>query len=415
MKYLLINDMYVAGGTEVQSKREMEYFSSVGIEVKYITLDPNFAYHESKQKNHLNIARYKNSLLRIMDRYLLDKQTFLEIKQIIAEFDPDFIHLNNIYLSAPAVYEAVKDHYCFQTIRDFSIVCVKSTCILPDCSVCTGSKDGHCFRKCFPKTLKDFVIFVGRYIALSRNAKLKKKAINQFVCPSQSLTDYCISHGYPTICVNNPFDFTVIKEFQKSHPDNGKLIFIYYGVISEKKGVLRLIDAFNEFAKNLTDVELHIVGKLDGLSEARLLCGDKIKYFGFMPFAQIIKKLEEVYAVIVPSVWIENYPNTVLEGFATDCVVIGSNRGGIPEQIGDQKCLFDVMDQDDIIRRLNYVYGLSEEERIHIYDRQKAYLKSHNRQEDYFSRILKIVEKGKEHNNGTSNSCNLSVLENIDL
>lgn len=389
MKFIIINDYYTAGGCEVQSKRELELFSQKGHIVKYITIDPKLKYHESCQPNHLNLAYHWSQ----KERFICNKRLCNEIKSIIKDFSPDFIHLENIYLSAPAVYQAIKGNFCLQTIRDFSIVCVKSTCIKKDCSICSGINFENCIRNCMPLKIKDFIIFWGRYIALKLNNHYRKLSVNKFISPSKCLTYYCNNHGYNTICINNPFDNAILKNFKKIYAPSQKKIFLYYGVVSERKGVLRIIEAFHIFLSKGNNAELHIIGKLDRIREKDLNCSESIKYFSFMPYPEIIKKLQSVYSVIVPSIWLENYPNTVLEGFATECIVLGSNRGGIPEQIETQECIFDVLNTKDIVRALEFAFSLNDEERFLILEKQKDYLRKHNTQDVYYRKVINILKE----------------------
>lgn len=394
MKYILINDLYVAGGTEIQSKRETEYFLKAGHEVLYITFDPKLKYHEKKSENHINLSQGE----RMIDRFVCNKKTYNELRKIIVEFNPDFIHLNNTYLSAPAIYKAVRGFYCIQTIRDYAYVCPKSTCILNDYSICPGMKYKNCIKNCMPHKPKELLKFFAKYVALKQNRKLQKQSVNFFLSPSQRLTDYCNKHDYDTKCVNNSFDFNLIKDFKKNN-DCGKKIYLYYGMVAEIKGVTKLVEAFKTFAKDKEDVELHIVGRFKDLTIKDLKCDEKIKYFEPVPYDKMLEKLRSVYVVVVPSLWIENYPNTVLEGFATDCIVLGSDRGGMTEQIGDEKRIFDVMNIEEIIETLNYSYNLSEEEKRNILEQQHKYLETHNKQEDYYNRVITVINDGKEKDN----------------
>lgn len=390
MKYILINDLYVAGGTEVQSIRELDYFLQSGHEVLYITFDPKLKYHESKHKNHINLCKRG----KFIDRFICNKKTYNELRKIIIDFKPDFIHLNNTYLSAPAIYKAVQGFYCIQTIRDYAYVCPKSTCILKDYSICQGMKHKNCVKNCMPYKPKEFLKFFAKYIALKQNRKFQKKSVDIFLSPSQRLTDYCNNHEYNTKCVNNSFDFNIVNEFKKVN-NNEKKIYLFYGMVAEIKGVTKLIEAFKNFAEDKKDVELHIVGRLKEMTIKDLKCDDVVKYFGPLPYEKMLEKLQTVYSVIVPSLWIENYPNTVLEGFATDCIVLASNRGGMTEQIENKNCIFDVMSNKDIVRVLNYSYNLDEKDKQILLKQQHNYLETHNKQEDYYNNVLKVIEEGK--------------------
>ena len=392
-RIIIINDLYVAGGTEVQSQRELANFTNNGHEALYITFDSKLKYHESKMKNHINLAKKSN----LLNRYICNIKIYKELKKIIEDFKPDFIHLNNTYLYAPTVYKAVKKYYCIQTLRDYAYVCPKSTCVMKDCSICNGMKYKNCIKECLSYKPKEFVKFFAKYIALKHNKEMQLKSVNQFLSPSQKLTDYCNDHGYNTICLNNPFDFNIINNFEKKE-ENNKKIYLYYGMVARIKGIMQLIEAFKKFSKEKEDVELHIVGRLKELTIQDLDCDNKIKYFKPLSYDKIMEKLQSVYSVVVPSLWMENYPNTVLEGFATKCIVLGSNRGGMIEQINDNNRIFDVMNIDNVIQVLNYSYNLSEKEKKNIYEKQQKYLEEHNTLEDYYNKILLIVQKGKEKN-----------------
>ena len=100
---------------------------------------------------------------------------------------------------------------------------------------------------------------------------------------------------------------------------------------------MQLIKAFNKFAKDKDDVELIIAGsvKADFSKEFERLLSDseKTRYIGKIEHDKIIEFLKDIYVVIVPSLWIENYPGTLLEAILCKCLVVASNRGGMPEML----------------------------------------------------------------------------------
>ena len=54
----------------------------------------------------------------------------------------------------------------------------------------------------------------------------------------------------------------------------------------------------------------------------------------------MIGKLQDAFAVITPSIAFENYPNIGLEAIACNCLVCGTDNGGIPEMAASEKLLF---------------------------------------------------------------------------
>lgn len=396
MKYLIINQCYTYGGTEVQTKREFQDFKRRGIDVRLITLDCSLDLGESCEENHINLVGKEDAFKFDYYRFFIDRGLYKRLVTYITDFNPDYIHLNNIFYSPRAVYKAVRKYRTFQTIRDFRVVCYKNVCIHNDYTACFGYKYDNCFKKCMPHDLKEAIKFLLKAIAIHVNEKVRKNACEIFVCPSQCLTEYCNRHGYKTICVNNPFDVSLLDTFKKQ-VNFEKRIILFYGSLSKFKGVEQLLRAFLNVQRECKNLELHIVGKLDDDVNAEFFWeatrNESIKYCGKQKYDFIIKKLETVFAVIVPSLWLENYPNTALEGTITDCIVCGSNRGGIPEFIVDDRCKFDVLHQDEIEDTIRYLSVVSQEEYIEICKEQKSRFLQNNLQERYYSNIMKLLKE----------------------
>jgi glycosyltransferase involved in cell wall biosynthesis len=67
-------------------------------------------------------------------------------------------------------------------------------------------------------------------------------------------------------------------------------------------------------------------------------------------------------AVVVPSLWHENFPYVILQAFAAGTPVIGAERGGIPELVsaGPHGWLFDPLDADAFSALLAKVHALDD-------------------------------------------------------
>ena len=76
----------------------------------------------------------------------------------------------------------------------------------------------------------------------------------------------------------------------------------------------------------------------------RLLAQSGAIYEGVLTREAIMRKLaqRDAFAVIIPSVAFENYPNVGLEAIVCGCLVCGADNGGIPEMAGDRRLLFEL-------------------------------------------------------------------------
>ena len=385
MKILLINEYQEFGGTELQTKREFNKFKEEGHDVLLITFDQL----NRKIEGNINIIISKNKFSKFFNKFFVNIFIKKKLKKIIMNYNPDYIHLNNIFGCPKTVYSIVKNYKTIQTIRDYGGVCSKTTCVDNNWDECNGYLNSDC-KKCL-KTESMFAKI--RNFGFKGNTKAKKKSVMKFVCPSQALTDKCALNGYNIVCINNPFDFN------KIYVKNKKIVnrkYLYYGLISKIKGIYELYDAFNEFSMNKDDAELVFIGRIDDNDKTflELIANNpKVSYLGLKKNEEILKEFENVYCTVVPSLWIENYPNTVLESKANSTLVIGTNRGGIVEMIHNDNLLFDVKNRNDIIKKLEYTYNLSEEEYYEIVNKNYEEVIKNNSQDAYYSKIIDIYKQ----------------------
>ena len=122
----------------------------------------------------------------------------------------------------------------------------------------------------------------------------------------------------------------------------------YIGSISEHKGVHIAISAVLELGRQ--DLRLHIHGDLeshpDYVKELRAQAGDdpRIVFHGRFESAQLGTVLATVDCLVVPSLWYENTPFSMLEALNFGLPVLASDLGGMSEIVshGSNGLLFPV-------------------------------------------------------------------------
>ena len=400
MKVLIINELAKSGGAEMQTMRECALLQQFGNEARVITLDPNFPSGWISE-THYNISRKDSILKREIQMLLADKKIENELRKIIEDFNPDYIHLNNTKAHALSIFKAVEGYKCLRTIRDYGAVCPNSQSICADLSLCEGYVNcWKCLDKCIAKK-KSLVKEVWKWICFKRRNSAQKKVIKNFACPSQMLTDYCNRFGLKTTCINNPFDFNMLDNHLKQ-TDFKRKIYLYYGQIIGFKGVEQLIEAFAEFSKGKEDVELHLAGTLPDVYKEKFqellnrYNQGNIQYIGKLEYNDMILELLKVHTVVIPSLWIENYPNTALEATAAGCLVLGSERGGMREIIGSNYFIFHVLDKNEFVEKLNYSYNIPQDEYERITTEGQKRVRNNNSFEMYYKRLeecLKNMDK----------------------
>jgi len=126
-------------------------------------------------------------------------------------------------------------------------------------------------------------------------------------------------------------------------------VIIYSGRINSDKGISELIDALI-LLKEKSQIKLLVVGSpfFDGASDDDFTTNLKTKasiikehivFTGFIPYYEMPSYLDLADIAVIPSIWDDPFPTTVLEAQAMALPLIVTNRGGIPEEIGTDNAI----------------------------------------------------------------------------
>ena len=122
-------------------------------------------------------------------------------------------------------------------------------------------------------------------------------------------------------------------------------IMIFSGRINKDKGISELIDAML-LLKDIPNIKLMIIGStffgnataengfVRKLKEKAKAIEKNLVFTGFIPYDQMPSYLQLADIAVIPSIWNDPFPTTVLEAQAMGLPIIASNSGGIPEEVG---------------------------------------------------------------------------------
>ncbi len=134
--------------------------------------------------------------------------------------------------------------------------------------------------------------------------------------------------------------------------------FLYVGEIVEHKGVLFLIKVFNNLAHEYKDIKLLIIGDGTQLNEAKKMAGKAVKLLGRRPHDEVVKLMQESFALIVPSLCYENSPTVIYEACSLSLPVIASRIGGIEELVHYLGgVLFEPACSDNLKKKIKWSLG----------------------------------------------------------
>lgn len=133
-------------------------------------------------------------------------------------------------------------------------------------------------------------------------------------------------------------------------------VLVFSGRVTAEKGIMQLIEAMTLF-QDLPRIKLLVIGSsfygnddnenafAKALREKAAHLSDRIIFTGFIPYAQMPNYLQIADIAVIPSVWDDPFPTTVLEAQATGLPIISTRRGGIPEQVTEESAI--LLDTDE--------------------------------------------------------------------
>lgn len=390
MKILVMNDFLLEGGAEIYTKNLINILLNENHEVRLITFDNDY---NSKISNYgIDNIIIRNINHSKVDKIRFNKKMYLKLRQYIDDFSPNKIIVNNLFASPFTQYKALEGYDAYQVVHDYHFICPKSTCIKSNYEVCSGYKE-NCLKNC--KYHNSEILLKIKKIQTKKLENIRKKYIKKFISPSECLKKYLENYGYNSVCVNNPINMNNLDEnFNKKKLTDTRKI-TYVGMINEKKGIFKFLEAFRQY-KNFNNLEIEIIGKCSTIKDQEKLeslLNSNIRYLGSKSNLEVIKLLHASQFMIVPSLWMENYPTTVLEGMLTGNLILGSNRGGIPNMISENRGLqFSILDKSSIFKLLDTVAVMTQDEYIKIINNAYEYTIKNNSYEKYYQRIIKILK-----------------------
>ena len=133
-------------------------------------------------------------------------------------------------------------------------------------------------------------------------------------------------------------------------------VMVFSGRITKEKGVTELIDSMIRL-NNHPKIKLLIIGSpfygdtaneddfVRELKQKAISIESRIQFTGFIPYSKMPQYLKISDIAVIPSLWDDPCPNTVLEAQAMGLPIITTRRGGIPEEVTEKNAI--LLNTDD--------------------------------------------------------------------
>ena len=400
MKILLVNKFHwPKGGSEKYYFELGELLKAHGHEVAYFSMKDEKNVKTEDKEYFVEASDMNSKNVTKALSVIYNKKNKKKVEEALDDFKPDIVHLNNFQrqLSASIINPCIKRHIpIVYTAHDVQAICPAITMMDPDrkpCELCMNGKYSNCIKKkCIKNSMLKSLLgaIEGKYY---RNHKIYTDKINYIITPSEFYREKFIEDGVNPNKVQAMHNSIETKDYDIKTKDEEYAL--YFGRLSREKGVLNLINAFAKLNCGL----LYIAG--DGpekdtieniIKENKL--EKRVKLLGFLNKEQMTEVIRKCKFVVVPSIWYENCPYSVLETLAIGKPIIGSNMGGIPELIEDNKngYIYQYNDINELSEKMNKLF--KDKKIVDRFSKEsKKLAKEKYSRDNYYNELMKIYDK----------------------
>ncbi|MBU1563816.1 glycosyltransferase family 4 protein [Patescibacteria group bacterium] len=412
MKILQINKFFfLKGGAERHFFDLAELLTKKGHQVSIWSTkhSQNFFWPQEELFAQYSDFSKRESLikdLKKIKRMFWNKEAKNRLEEVIKQEKPDIAHLHNIFSHfSPSIIYTLKKHNIpiVMTLHDYKMFCPNYKFFSQE-KLCFDCLEKNNFRSCLSKKCikNSWSKSLIGYLESKWQKDFLKLAdkIDIFLAPTLFMKKQAIKSGIPVekiIHLPHFIDPEFLKDlsYQKKSNSSEKYL-LYAGRLSKEKGIDLLILSFLENLSKLSKWKLKIMGKgPEKIKLQKLAKGCKqIEFLGKKKGQELKEIIFQAYLVIVPSVWAENFPFSVLESFVFKKAVLAARIGGLPEMIKDKKTglLFKPNNLIDLIRKTTW--AVNNPKKIQKIGKQayKEILEKCD-PEKYYKKLIKIYER----------------------
>lgn len=311
MRILQIHNKYRHyGGEDVVVDNEYNLLTKKGFEV-------NQLFFSNDKISPINLFHNKDAFQVTLNK--------------IDEFNPDAIHVHNIFYSAsPSVLKAAKKRNVpvVMTLHNYRLLC-PGALFLRDSKVCTKCKNisvpiygikHKCFQDSYAKSA-----LLASFIGYNKMNNTWGSTINKFIVLTPFIKKLIVDSSLKVKDENVIVKPNSTDDLLDNDSGNRENKYLFIGRLSKEKGVDVMIEAFNE----IPDIQLDVVGDGDLFEELKSKANNNIIFHGSQDKVFIRKMLNKTKALVFPSIWYEGLPNTLIEAFSTGTPVLASNIDNI--------------------------------------------------------------------------------------
>lgn len=342
------------GGAEVSIYHAVRGLMARGVECTLLMVNNRHVVNVDQWYNVDNIPTHRITLhTRLPGQALFDPRVYRLVRRELAATRPDLVHMNNVSGMSLAPFLAC--HHAgipvINTLHDLWLLCPNNMRYRADGSYCDPAQFPNGCHQCFRR--------YQYWAAVPQRKRIFQRLtanVHTFISPSQALLERHVEAGYerkrfrmlpygfPEAMPSEPQALQV-RQIERSAPEHRTLVFAGGG--SANKGPQVVLDAIPTLIDQIENLRIIVAGGGEDRFLAQFRRYDPVvQVLNHVGFADMRSLFANADLTLVASTWHENSPVVIYENFQVGTPCVGSNFGGIPELITEDKTgyLFPVGD-----------------------------------------------------------------------
>lgn len=299
------------------------------VDTEIALLEKNGHMVERYERNNHEIEEINK--LDLLKQTLWSNKTQKEIRKLIDGFEPDIIHVHNtLPLISASVYWAAYEAGIpvVQTLHNFRLACPQGMFLYKGklCEDCLGHFPWRgVVKKCYRESMAQSAA-VATMLGVHRILGTYREKITSYIALNNFCKNKFIQAGLPEEKIFIKPNFVDIPRVESIKRKGG----LFVGRLAQEKGIVILADALTQ-----GKLQIDVIGV--GPQETLLSNHKGVKFLGRQSQEQVYEKMRSAAYLVMPSIWYENFPRTLVEAFACGLPVIASDLGAMAELIQHKK------------------------------------------------------------------------------
>jgi len=324
MKVLVAHNAYQQrGGEDAVVESEVSLLRAAG--------------HEVREYRRHNDELVGMGAARAAADTLWSRRTGLELGALLATWRADVMHVHNTFpLLSPSLYWAAASARVpvVQTLHNFRLLCPQAMLLREGrvCRDCVGRVPLPAVRHgCYRGSRSQTAVLAGMLV-LHRGLGTWQRKVQRYV----ALNDFCraefVRGGLPAerIAIKPNFvESPPAAQWSSGAAGTPRSGLLFVGRLAPEKGITVLAEA----AASLPPCSVAVAGSGPLADQVRQAPG--LQALGALAPATVADAMGRSLALLMPSLWFENFPRTLVEAYAAGLPVIASRLGAMAELVED--------------------------------------------------------------------------------